>query len=78
MLSGEDLEGNEIKKPYTPMTCVDQKGYVDILIKFYRPDGDFKGGALTTYLDTLQTGGEMTIDGPVGKHKYLGAGKFEL
>jgi hypothetical protein len=48
------------------------------LIKFYRPDGDFQGGAITTYLDTLQTGGEMTIDGPVGKHKYLGAGKFDL
>lgn len=57
---------------------VDQEGYVDILIKFYRADGDFQGGQLTTYLDKLQTGGEMTIDGPVGKHVYNGNGHFNL
>ena len=58
---------------------MDQEGYVDILIKFYRPCDQFpEGGQLTTYLDKLQTGDNMTISGPVGKHRYEGNGTFQL
>jgi len=78
LFSGQDHDGDEVKKPYTPITHAGQQGYAEVLIKFYRPRGEFIGGDLTTYLDTLQAGDQLTIDGPVGKHKYLGSGSFNL
>jgi ferredoxin-NADP reductase len=56
----------------------DKKGSVEILVKFYRPDGEFKGGKLTSFLDGLHVGDQMTIDGPVGKHTYLQDNNFIL
>jgi len=76
--SGIDQNGEEVKRPYTPISRVGQKGYVDILVKFYRPQGDFKGGRMSHHLDKLQAGDSIKIDGPVGKHTYLGNGEFSM
>lgn len=58
------------------MTLPDNKGYTDILIKFYRPTATFPGGKLTTYLDTLKVGDKITCHKPKAKCVYLGDGRF--
>jgi len=84
----EDREkGREISRTYTPTPSTKTCGYVDLVIKIYRP-GTFRmpdgrevvwedGGKMSCYLDTKKVGDELEIDGPVGLHTYLGRGKFK-
>lgn len=76
-MHGKDSEGNHIKRPYTPISRVDETGMVRFIIKVYFPTERFpKGGELSQYLFKLKEGDKLFISGPVGKHKYLGNGRF--
>jgi len=75
----EDGE-KEIERKYTPTTSDDEVGYVDLVIKVYKggvidrfPDG----GKMSQYMDSLKVGDTMDIQGPIGMHEYLGAGRFK-
>lgn len=63
-----------IVRPYTPISEVSRRGYMDILVKSYLDAQDFGGGKMTLALDSLPIGHFVDFKGPVGKFKYLGRG----
>jgi NAD(P)H-flavin reductase len=77
----------EIMRSYTPVTGDEVKGYVDLVVKIYRPgtvtmaDGSkavwANGGKLSKHLDQMKKGDYVEISGPVGANEYLGRGKFK-
>ena len=63
------------------MSEITNEGYVDFVIKIYRknvhprfPDG----GVMTQYLETLNLGDVVPMEGPRGRLTYQGNGIFEL
>eukprot|EP00429_Kryptoperidinium_foliaceum_P018053 CAMPEP_0176037250 /NCGR_PEP_ID=MMETSP0120_2-20121206/18453_1 /TAXON_ID=160619 /ORGANISM="Kryptoperidinium foliaceum, Strain CCMP 1326" /LENGTH=316 /DNA_ID=CAMNT_0017370639 /DNA_START=57 /DNA_END=1007 /DNA_ORIENTATION=- len=78
----------EIERKYTPTTADEAPGYVDVVIKVYRP-GKIKmpdgkemnwedGGKMGLYLDAKKVGDYVDIMGPLGVNEYVGAGVFKL
>ena len=74
-------EGEEIMRKYTPTSEVNNEGFVDFVIKIYRknihprfPDG----GIMTQYIETLNLGDQMRMEGPLGHLSYLGYGGFRI
>lgn len=86
----DDPEGSkkEIERKYTPVTGDDTKGYVDLVIKVYRPgtvkmaDGRevewANGGKMGIFLDKKEPGDYLDINGPFGVIQYLGRGMFKV
>jgi NAD(P)H-flavin reductase len=77
----ENPSGELVQRKYTPTSIVRNTGYVDFVIKVYRknvhprfPDG----GVMTQYLESIEAGAEMLMEGPKGRLSYLGFGKFQL
>jgi len=83
-----DKGKEEIERKYTPVTGNETPGYVDLVIKTYRPgtvkmpDGkEMKwddGGKMSLFLDGKKTGDTVDIMGPLGANEYLGCGTFKL
>ena len=68
---GIDSDGDSIFRSYTPISRVDQKGYMDLLIKVYFPNEIFpKGGELSQYLHNIKVGQKVRVSGPKGKLSY--------
>mmetsp|Transcript_1896 Transcript_1896/g.4373 ORF Transcript_1896/g.4373 Transcript_1896/m.4373 type:complete len:329 (-) Transcript_1896:1228-2214(-) len=87
----EDPEAGKsvIERAYTPVTGDEVRGYVDLVIKMYRPakvtmpDGRVMvwddGGKLSgCILDKKKVGDYVTISGPFGLLNYIGRGSFKL
>mmetsp|Transcript_30076 Transcript_30076/g.44973 ORF Transcript_30076/g.44973 Transcript_30076/m.44973 type:complete len:265 (-) Transcript_30076:12-806(-) len=83
-----DKGKQEIERKYTPVTGNDTPGYVDLVVKIYRPgkvcmpDGKEvtweDGGKASLFLDQKKVGDHLEIKGPVGANQYLGKGHFKL
>lgn len=83
-----DKGQKEIERKYTPVTGNETPGYVDLIIKMYRPgvfrlpDGNETtwddGGKLGWHLDSKRVGDFVEIRGPLGVNEYLGRGTFKL
>jgi cytochrome-b5 reductase len=58
------IDGEEIKRSYTPTTTNDDLGYFDLVVKIYPK------GKMTQYLDQLQIGDTITVGGPKGRFLY--------
>ncbi|KAJ7485300.1 hypothetical protein FB451DRAFT_52602 [Mycena latifolia] len=67
-----------IVRAYTPISEIDKKGYVDVLIKVYSGSGTRKGGTMSVAMDSLPMGHEVELKGPIGKFEYLGRGEYSL
>ena len=77
--SGVSEEGEELRRPYTPVSPVTERGYLDFALKVYQNSPQYpSGGKLSRYIGDLEVGDSLEIDGPVGKFKYLGKGRFEV
>ncbi|KAK0388670.1 hypothetical protein NLU13_4913 [Sarocladium strictum] len=63
-----------IIRAYTPVSEVDDKGKLRILIKIYKDSGEQKGGKMTQALDAIPLGHFVEFKGPVGKFEYLSRG----
>mmetsp|Transcript_47592 Transcript_47592/g.34862 ORF Transcript_47592/g.34862 Transcript_47592/m.34862 type:complete len:159 (-) Transcript_47592:483-959(-) len=70
MPTPENKTGEEVSRKYTPTSEITTKGYVDFVIKVYRkgehprfPDG----GLMSQYLETLEKGAEIKVEGPKGR-----------
>ncbi|CAE7330965.1 CYB5R1, partial [Symbiodinium necroappetens] len=84
----QDKGKPEIDRKYTPVTGNEASGYVDLVVKIYRPgtvkmpDGkEMKwedGGKMGLYLDSKKPGDWIEIAGPLGVNEYLGQGTFKL
>eukprot|EP00884_Botryococcus_braunii_P023410 jgi/Botrbrau1/9753/Bobra.85_1s0004.1 len=57
-------QGEEVLRPYTPVTDDDTPGYVDFVIKVYPQ------GRMSTHLDKLKIGETMLFKGPKGRFQY--------
>jgi len=78
----------EIDRKYTPTTGNETPGYVDLVVKVYRPgkvkmpDGKEMnwddGGKMSLFLDSKKIGDYIDVMGPLGVNEYLGQGMFKL
>ena len=66
------INGELVKRPYTPTTSDDNQGYFDLVIKVYPQ------GKMTQYLDKLYIGQTMDVSGPSGNLIYRGNGLFDI
>jgi len=72
-------EGELVCRKYTPTSTLLTTGYVDFVIKIYRKDVHPRfpdGGVMTQYLETLEPGAQMLMEGPKGRLAYQGFGNF--
>lgn len=75
-----ELKEMVIRK-YTPITPITQTEYFDILIKIYFKNTHVNfpnGGIMTQYLYDLPINSMVKFNGPFGKQRYLGDGRFEF
>lgn len=63
-----------IIRPYTPISEITRKGYLDVLIKLYLDPDATKGGKMSTAMNALPIGHGVDFKGPIGKFTYLGKG----
>ena len=72
------INGRWISRKYTPISPVNEKGKSVYIIKIYRKHPDWPGkGLFTQYLeDSVNVGDNIICEGPVGKCRYNGFGKF--
>jgi len=74
-----DINGESIKRSYTPTTLDSTVGYVDLVIKVYFPNEKFPhGGAMSQYINSLNVGDKINVIGPRGKISYRGNGEFRF
>lgn len=83
-----DKQRAEIDRRYTPITCNETPGYVDLVVKVYRPgtvkmpDGKqmtwVDGGKMGLYMHSRKVGDFVEMMGPTGVNEYLGRGIFKL
>ncbi|CAF3348857.1 unnamed protein product [Rotaria socialis] len=66
------VNGELVKRPYTPVTSDDSQGYFDLVIKIY-PDGK-----MTQYLDKLPMNHIVEVSGPSGNLTYKQNGLFDI
>ncbi|KAK7044690.1 nitrate reductase [Favolaschia claudopus] len=65
-----------IVRCFTPISEIDKKGEVELLIKVYSPRKDYRGGAMSMAIDSLPIGHEVEFKGPIGKFEYHGRGEY--
>ena len=68
----ENGKDEEVRRPYTPVTSDDEKGYFELVIKIYDK------GRMTQYLDNLSIGDSIECRGPLGKIHYYAPGMFNF
>jgi cytochrome-b5 reductase len=66
------VNGELVKRPYTPTTSDDNQGYFDLVIKIY------PNGKMTQYLDKLHIGHTIDVSGPSGNLIYKDNGLFDI
>ncbi|KAJ3504171.1 hypothetical protein NLJ89_g8077 [Agrocybe chaxingu] len=67
-------EGEIVQRAYTPLSdAQNARGFVDFLIKIYRPCPEYPlGGRMSVEFDRLVVGDEIEVKGPVGRFEWLG------
>jgi hypothetical protein len=61
---GQDEEGKDVYRSYTPVSSDSQLGYVDFVIKLYPQ------GKMSQILSKMQVGDSMLMKGPKGRFTY--------
>jgi len=64
LIKGIDKDGKPAVRPYTPISTVDTKGHLDLLIKKY-PEGN-----VSKYVHDLKVGESVQVKGPFKKLEY--------
>ena len=59
-----EIDGELVKRPYTPISMPSERGRVALLIKMYRV------GAMSKHLFELPLGSYVGMRGPIGRHTY--------
>lgn len=75
------INGDEVKRAYTPVSSDDNKGYVEFVIKVYFKDVHPKfpdGGKMSQHLESLKIGDTIKIRGPSGRLEYHGSGNIQI
>mmetsp|Transcript_12711 Transcript_12711/g.22871 ORF Transcript_12711/g.22871 Transcript_12711/m.22871 type:complete len:294 (+) Transcript_12711:147-1028(+) len=61
-----NIDGKDVRRPYTPISGDDDLGYFDLLIKVY-PEPH---GTMSRHLDSLKIGDSIDVRGPSGSFDY--------
>ncbi len=73
------VDGAPVARAYTPISCDDDVGRLDLLIKVYRA-GEHpafpQGGKMSQHLDRLAVGDTIQVKGPTGHFVYQGKGQY--
>lgn len=72
-------KGENVMRPYTPMTDDSTLGHVDLLVKVYFANTHPRfpdGGKMSQLLDSMQIGDEIEVKGPLGEFNYKSDGAF--
>ncbi|ETN43344.1 uncharacterized protein HMPREF1541_02503 [Cyphellophora europaea CBS 101466] len=64
-----------IIRSYTPMSEINDEGFMDMLVKVYFAGPGGKGGKMSQAMDALPIGHFIEMKGPIGKFEYLGRGE---
>ncbi|KAF5294635.1 hypothetical protein FQA39_LY02767 [Lamprigera yunnana] len=75
------IEDEMVIRSYTPVSCDDDHGFVDLVIKVYFKNVHPKfpnGGKMSQHLENLKLGDKIDVRGPSGRLNYLGNGKFSI
>ncbi|VDL94993.1 unnamed protein product, partial [Schistocephalus solidus] len=75
------IDGENVVRPYTPISLHSDRGYVKFLIKTYRKNvhPNFPaGGKMTQALEALTNDSCVDVSGPCGNLVYNGDGCFEI
>jgi nitrate reductase (NAD(P)H) len=64
-----------IIRSYTPVSEINDKGVMHMLVKVYFDKDGVKGGKMSQAMDTLAIGQCIEMKGPIGKFEYLGHGR---
>ncbi|KAL8425126.1 hypothetical protein Efla_006087 [Eimeria flavescens] len=78
-----DLEAaaEEISRKYTPVSSSSTRGRVELIVKIYRKTTTppfVDGGKMSRFLDGLQIGDQLDVEGPFGRITYHGRGAFTV
>lgn len=63
-----------IIRSYTPVSEVNQQGFLEVLVKVYFETPTTPGGKMTMALEKLPLGTTVEFKGPTGKFEYRGSG----
>lgn len=66
------VDGEEVERPYTPITSNDEVGYVDLMIKVYPK------GKMGNHINDLKPGDPLEVSGPKGIYQYNGNGSCKV
>lgn len=61
-------------RSYTPISEINDNGYMQMLVKIYFPGNGSAGGKMSLAMDSLPIGHFIEMKGPIGKFEYLGKG----
>lgn len=76
MVRLKDSKTNEsIIRSYTPISEINDEGFMEMLVKVYFDKDGVKGGKMSQAMDALPTGQHIEVKGPIGKFEYLGNGR---
>ncbi|KIW77052.1 hypothetical protein Z517_09498 [Fonsecaea pedrosoi CBS 271.37] len=64
-----------IIRSYTPISDINDQGFVEMLVKVYFANAGRAGGQMSLAMDALPIGHFVEIKGPIGKFEYVGRGK---
>lgn len=78
-MNPDDPNDHQRIRPYTPISPVNQKGSVTFAIKAYPKSDEYpEGGLVSQWLDSLEIGDKVTMEGPIGRMTYLGNGDWKI
>ena len=63
-----------IIRSYTPISEINDKGYMEMLVKVYFATNGSQGGKMSVAMDSLPIGHFIEMKGPIGKFEYKGKG----
>jgi nitrate reductase (NAD(P)H) len=67
-----------IIRSYTPISEIDDQGFMEMLVKVYFAKDGVQGGKMSQAMDALPIGGFIEMKGPTGKFEYLGNGRCTI
>ncbi len=76
------IDGQLVIRPYTPTSCDEDQGHMDLVVKVYFRNTHPKfpdGGKMTQHLEAMEVGKDsIDVRGPNGLLEYLGDGDFAI
>ncbi|KAJ7594499.1 nitrate reductase [Mycena floridula] len=76
--TGAKIEGELVQRAYTPISCQDETGWVDFLVKIYYPTAGTIGGKMSLGFAELGVGDAVELKGPFGDFIWKGNGTVLL